>query len=126
VGDVGVELAGRRGRTVGPNGTCAIIVLDVEHGGTRMSRKRTESPNYNAEICDIDHVGEVPQVVIESLPFTEAHPFRHRCSGCAYAAGLNAAIDSIEEPELVKMLRGENAQLRAELADLKAKLGAAP
>jgi hypothetical protein len=58
-------------------------------------RWRRTSPNYSKTICEIDHVGEVPKEVIESLPMTEKHPFRHRCAACAYAAGLNEAKDDV-------------------------------
>jgi len=82
-----------------------------------MARQRTEAPNYNPEICDIDHAGEVPLAVIESLPMTEAHPFRHRCAGCAYRIGLNEASEDIKElVAQVKSLTEENEKLRAELA----------
>lgn len=82
-----------------------------------MARPRNEAPNYNPEICTIDHTGEVPKEVIESLPMTEAHPFRHRCSGCAYAAGLNEASKDVKElVAQVKALTEENESLRAELA----------
>ena|SRR5579862_4758931 len=81
-----------------------------------MAKKRNEAPNYNPRICEIDHAGEVPQELIESLPMTEAHPFRHRCSACAYKAGLNEAAEDIEQlVEQVKALTQENEKLRAEL-----------
>jgi outer membrane murein-binding lipoprotein Lpp len=48
---------------------------------------------------------------------TEAHPFRHRCSGCAYAAGLNEASKDVEDLVVqVKALTEENERLRAQLA----------
>ena len=82
-----------------------------------VPRTRNEAPNYNQEICSIDHTGEIPKEVIESLPMTEAHPFRHRCSACAYAAGLNEASKDVKElVAKVKALVDENEKLRAELA----------
>lgn len=82
-----------------------------------MPRKRSEEPNYNAEICDIDHAGDVPTAVIESLPKTEAHPFRWRCAGCAYLAGMNEASEDVKAlVAQVKALSEENKKLRAELA----------
>lgn len=82
--------------------------------------KRNEAPKYNDEICDIDHSGEVPQALIEGLPFREAHPFRHRCAACAYAEGLSANGQEIAKlGARVKALTEENERLRIELAASK-------
>ena len=81
-----------------------------------MTKRRNEAPNYNLEICQLDHTGEVPQQLIESLPMTESPPFRHRCSACAYNAGLNEAAEDVKAlVAQVKALTEENAKLRTEL-----------
>jgi hypothetical protein len=81
---------------------------------------RNEAPNYSTAICEIDHAGQLPRELIESLPMTERHPVRHRCAACAYAAGLNEAKQDIADlVAQVKALTDENAKLRAELADKK-------
>jgi hypothetical protein len=78
---------------------------------------KNEAPNYNRAICEIDHSGQVPKELIESLPMTEKHPFRHRCAACAYAAGLNEAKQDIADLMAhVKTLTEENLKLRGELA----------
>jgi uncharacterized small protein (DUF1192 family) len=83
--------------------------------------KRNEAPKYNDEICQIDHAGEVPQELIETLPFREAHPFRHRCAACAYVAGLSANGTEIAKlGARVTALTEENERLRAELAMIRA------
>jgi hypothetical protein len=83
---------------------------------------RNERPHYNDEICDLDHGGDVPKEVIETLPFKEAHPFRHRCAGCAYAAGLSEGAKDIGAlATQVRELTEERDKLRAELDALKAK-----
>jgi len=93
-------------------GTCETIRREVD-----SMVKRNEAPNYNDEICDIDHSGEVPQSLIESLPFREAHPFRHRCAACAFVEGLSAnGIEIAKLGQQVKELTEENERLRAELA----------
>jgi len=81
---------------------------------------KNEAPNYNTTICEIDHTGHVPKELIESLPMTEKHPFRHRCAACAYAAGLNEAKQDIADlVAQVKAATAENEKLRTELAAKK-------
>jgi hypothetical protein len=82
-----------------------------------MPRKRSEEPNYNPAICEIDHAGQVPLAVIEFLPKTEANPFRWRCAGCAYIAGMNEAGEDIKQlVAQVKALTEENESLRSKLS----------
>jgi hypothetical protein len=77
---------------------------------------REKAPNYSTEICARDHVGELPLELIETLPFTEKHPVRHRCAACAYAAGLNeAAADIGGLVAQVRKLTDENERLQLEL-----------
>ncbi len=76
----------------------------------------TAAPSYSQEICTQDHAGQVSKAEIEALPSNETHPFRHRCAGCAYAAGMNEAGGDIAAlVAQVKQLTDENAGLRTKL-----------
>lgn len=77
---------------------------------------------YSKEVCQHDHVGDVPQAVLDSLPENQGHPVRHRCAACAYAAGLNeAAADVKALMERIKQVNDENARLTAENERLRAE-----
>ncbi len=76
-----------------------------------------EVPKYSPEICELDHTGELPQELVETLPLNQGHPVRHRCAACAYAAGLQeGAKDAGALAVRVRELTEENEQLRAKLA----------
>lgn len=65
-------------------------------------------------ICRVDHAGEVPQEVLDSLPKTQRLAFRHLCPACAYAAGMNEAAEDVRQlVEEIKQLREENERLKA-------------
>jgi hypothetical protein len=85
--------------------------------GDGMAQK---APDYNDEVCSRDHVGEVPKELIESLPMTERHPYKHRCAACAYEAGMNEAqADMAGLMETIKNLNAQVASLTEEAAKLR-------
>jgi len=72
---------------------------------------------YSKVTCERDHVGEIPQHVLDALPENQGHPVRHRCAACAFEAGMNETAGDIKKlVEQVKALAEENEKLKAELA----------
>ncbi len=69
-------------------------------------------------ICHRNHVGDLPQSVLDSLPENQGHPVRHLCAGCAYLAGQTTA--ATDWRARVERLEEENRALRAELARRRA------
>lgn len=75
------------------------------------------SQKYSNVICEHDHIGDVPQAVLDSLPENQGSPVRHRCAACAYAAGLKEGARDAETLAIrVRELTEENERLRAEVA----------
>lgn len=72
---------------------------------------------YCQVTCERDHVGMVPQHVLDALPENQGHPVRHRCAACAFEAGMNESAEDIKKlVEQIKELMDENKKLKAELA----------
>ncbi|MEZ4361601.1 MAG: hypothetical protein R3B48_15550 [Kofleriaceae bacterium] len=68
---------------------------------------------YSKEICTLDHTGEVPQHLLDSLPINQGAPVRHRCAACAYKAGKLESAQQIDKlVAQVEHLRKENARLK--------------
>jgi hypothetical protein len=68
---------------------------------------------YSKEKCTLDHAGDVPQALLDTLPVNQGHPVRHRCAACAYKAGKLESVQDIEKlVAQVNQLRQENKRLR--------------
>lgn len=70
---------------------------------------------YSRNACSLDHVGDLPQALLDTLPENQGHPVRHRCAACAYLAGLNECREDIRRlVDAIASLRDENARLKGE------------
>lgn len=68
---------------------------------------------YSRNVCALDHIGDLPQSLLDSLPENQGHPVRHRCAACAYLAGLNECREDIQRlVAQIANLHQENARLR--------------
>lgn len=67
---------------------------------------------YSPDVCELDHLGDLPQALLDSLPENQGHPVRHRCAACAYLAGLSEGAADIKRlVERVRELEEANARL---------------
>src|SRR5690349_8824537 len=77
---------------------------------------------YSKDICTLDHTGEVPQQLLDTLPVNQGAPVRHRCAACAYKAGKLESKQELEKlVAQVERLRQENARLRRRETPVRAE-----